>query len=868
VSQQRIIESLQSLFATHRLLFWNDADGEFESAVGSLELEGVTLIRVDQQSALQVKVQIEKSPASRWLLYCAKPEPEPHQDWLLDLRVQGKAFYADSTSILLEDLGLTSQTLRGYLKERSKFLRAKDRVERLKRLIMSNDQAEDLDRKMLAVLVRADQPELFSILLKLFSAMVIDDEVSFDQTSKSWQEIQSNDLEPAFWALVKQEMGYAESDPSLRDLLFRILVSDFSRSLSAVTPEQVKHFLLPEKSLAANASVFAGRWRSDLGHYATYDLTSSAVAKELNLSNVLGSLKAEDIVESMTFEETERRIIKDLKDRILAGAGAIQENVMALIARRRDGHWANRLLVESSDVTKALVACYDAIEVAADFFQLKTAYGDGFSFSSTEAAYEAYQTHIFRFDQLYRRFNRAADLVEPMGWAVLQELRSKIENIYSGWYIPQLGSAWAKIIEGEGGLLSIWKIPGVSNQQDFYARRVLPLSDGGSKRIYVIISDALRYEVAEELAQAINSKSRLKAKLDSQLGVLPSYTTLGMASLLPHDTLAYKLNSNLEVLADGQSVATIEQRNAYLARFEGAAIKHEDLLGLGKEKGREFVRDKKLIYVYHDRIDLIGDKQGSETKTFEAVTDTITELTQLVSFIINSLNGANVLLTADHGFVYQESPLEGADKSALDDKPDGVLKAKKRYVLGQAIGTNEKAWCGTTRITAGTTPDGSLDFWVPKGASRFHFAGGARFVHGSAMPQEIVVPVISIYEDESGKAKTRQVAISLLGASNKVVNNTQRFEFIQTDPVSERVLTRTVLVSLRDGDALISNEQSLTFESSSQMLDERKRSLFLTVLAGNYDRNKDYFLIARDAHTKVEVLRHPLRIDLAFTNDF
>jgi uncharacterized protein (TIGR02687 family) len=868
VSQQRIIESLQSLFASHRLLFWNDADGEFEFAVGSLELEGVTLIRIDQQSALQVKVQIEKSPASRWLLYSAKPEPEPHQDWLLDLRVRGKAFYADSTSILLEDLGLTSQTLRGYLKERSKFLRAKDRVDRLKRLILSNDQAEDLDRKMLAVLARADQPELFSILLKLFSAMVVDGDVSFEQTSKAWQEIQSNDLEGAFWVLVKQEMGYCESEPSLRDLLFRILVSDFSRSLSVVTPEQVKHFLLPEKNLAANASVFAGRWRSDLGHYATYDLISSAVAKELNLSNVLAPLKAEEIVESMTFEETERRIIKDLKDRILAGAGANQENVMALIARRRDGHWANRLLVESSDVTKALVACYDAIEVAADFFQLKTTYGDGFSFSSTEAAYEAYQSHIFRFDQLYRRFNRAADLVEPMGWAVLQELRSNIENIYSGWFIPQLGSAWSKIIEGEGGLLSTWKISGVSNQQDFYGRRVLPLSDGGSKRIYVIISDALRYEVAEELVQAINSKSRLKAKLDSQLGVLPSYTTLGMASLLPHDTLAYKLNSNLEVLADGQSVATIEQRNAYLARFEGVAIKHEDLLALGKEKGREFARDKKLIYVYHDRIDLIGDKQGSETKTFEAVSDTITELSQLVSFIINSLNGANVLLTADHGFVYQESPLESADKSALDVKPDGVLKAKKRYLLGQAIGISEKAWCGTTRITAGTTPDGSLDFWVPKGAARFHFAGGARFVHGSAMPQEVVVPVITIYEDESGKAKTRQVAISLLGASNKVVNNTQRFEFIQTDPVSERVLARTVLVSLRDGDALISNEQSLTFDSSSQMLDERKRSLFVTVLAGNYDRNKDYFLIARDAHTKVEVLRHPLRIDLAFTNDF
>jgi hypothetical protein len=84
-------------------------------------------------------------------------------------------------------------------------------------------------------------------------------------------------------------------------------------------------------------------------------------------------------------------------------------------------------------------------------------------------------------------------------------------------------------------------------------------------------------------------------------------------------------------------------------------------------------------------------------------------------------------------------------------------------------------------VTAGTTPgDGSMDFWVPRGAARFHFAGGARFVHGSAMPQEIVIPVITLREIENESAKTRAVEFSLLGSSNKVVTNKQRFEFIQT----------------------------------------------------------------------------------------
>ena len=218
--------------------------------------------------------------------------------------------------------------------------------------------------------------------------------------------------------------------------------------------------------------------------------------------------------------------------------------------------------------------------------------------------------------------------------------------------------------------------------------------------------------------------------------------------------------------------------------------------------------------------------------------------------------------------MYQESALDAADKSTLDEKPTGTLIAKKRYLIGNSLGITSKAWAGNTAVTAGTTADGSLDFWVPKGASRFHFAGGARFVHGSAMPQEVVVPLVTVRVSESDSAKTKSVSISLLGSTNKVVTNTQRFEFIQTDAVSERVLPRTVVVSLRDGEKLISDEQTVTFDSNSQLLDERKRSVFLTVVSGNYDSYKRYDLVMRDAVTKVEVLRHQVQIDLAFGNDF
>jgi len=247
----------------------------------------------------------------------------------------------------------------------------------------------------------------------------------------------------------------------------------------------------------------------------------------------------------------------------------------------------------------------------------------------------------------------------------------------------------------------------------------------------------------------------------------------------------------------------------------------------------------------------------------------VQELAQVLGFVIQSLNGSTVLVTADHGFMYQESALTESDKSTLDDKPDGILQAKKRYVLGHPLGTSPKVWAGNTSVTADTLPEASMDFWLPKGASRFHFAGGARFVHGSAMPQEVVLPLMTVGVSEADSAKTRQVNISLLGSINKVVTNTQRFEFIQTDAVSERVLPRTVTISLRDsqaGDKPISDVQTITFDSASHLLDARKRSILLTVLAGTHDPHYD--LVVRDAISNIELLRMPVKVDLAFGNDF
>ncbi len=862
----KIQQSLRSHFIEHRFVFWHDIDAAYRDELAAFA--GVQIVDLDVEPALAIKQAVDQaSPASQWLFYSQQPEPAPEDDWLLDVRLRGKTFHADVVSMQLEELGLQNLSLRGHLKERSSFLAAKDRFDRLKRLVLATDSAADLDRKMMAVLLRAEQPDLPGMLLKLFFAMNTDTGVDWQVQAKGWSELENYGLLPSFWALVEREYGYVDDKPSLRDLLFHMLVTDLDLGLLGNLPPALQHFRLNERAKAASVAVFLNQWRTNVTHYTSYDQLSAAASAALQLQNHMAALPAEQMLDAMTFAEVEKWIIRDLRDRILSGAASSLEAVQAVFERRRDGHWANPKLAASSDETRGLLCCYEALQAAAAFLSLCEQHEAGFAFADARQGMLAYQQELFRFDQFYRQFHRAAEQVDLLGWQLLQSLRSKVEDAYTGWFVPQLGVAWSKLLEGDTGLLQSWRVPGVLNQQQFFRREVQSLLENSTvKRVFVIISDALRFEAAEELGRQLLQRNKYKTTLDAMLGVLPSYTTLGMAALLPHDSLAYKDNGQVQV--DSKPAASLDDRHAVLAKHGGMAIHWEELVSLGKEKARERVRDASVVYIYHDRIDMLGDTQKSERQTFEAVADTLDELNRLVGFVVGNLAASTVLITADHGFLYQESALDAADRSTLDVKDSDTIKAKKRYVLGRALGDTPKAWCGNTAVTAGTQADASLDFWVPKGAARFHFSGGARFVHGSAMPQEVIVPLLTVKVSEASSAKVEKVKVSALMVSNKVVTNLQKFEFIQADPVSAKCLPLTVSISLRDGEQAISNEQIVTFDSTAATLDERRKHVMLTLQAGQYDTGKDYYLVLRDVDLKVEVMRHPVRIDLAFSNDF
>lgn len=878
---KEITETLEKYFQSNRIVLWNDAEAEFVNDLGNILPAGIELLRTDEIGAFAAKIHLEiDEPEKKFLVYSPTPKPAPADDWLLDIRFYSHNFTADSTSILLNDLGLQTQGLRPFLQTQKEFFSSGERYERLKRIILPDDNRKELERKMIAVAVKASQAETSLVLLRLFgdfirefTALPEDSAISPQKFKpEAWKTIEKYGLGKAFWNWMSEGFAYESEKEGLYNLLVRLFVTDFARNTKESEVSKIKDLIIENPHGAGNASVFLANWRMNSKYSESYQKISQIIETDIHLEGFIGNIPALRLSECETFEMVERQIIVELRDRLMEPLTSA-DDWQSVIDRRRDMFWC-------FGKNNAYEKVYQALAAASNFYRLREEYRDGFNFPNAEAVFRRYTEKLYLFDRYYRLFCEYSKEINFESWDVLKPLSAGIENSYGNWFLANLAECWDKCLEHEQ-LFSNWKIDRIPNQYKFYNEHVKPILDNPKEtKVYIIISDAFRYECAEGLVRELNSEARrsgnalLEADLETMLGVVPSYTALGMASLLPHDKLGFnETNPKADIpLADGKPTDGFENRRKILADFDGIAIKAEEFSEMKTQTGRDFVRDSKLIYIYHNVIDARGDTLSTESDTFEAVRKTLRELTQMVNYIFNSLNGSRIFITSDHGFLFQRDYPETLDRSTLDIKSDEVLKCKKRYVIDPKIKPQENAWHGYFNKTANT--EGGMEFLIPKGANRFHFKGGSRFIHGGAMPQEICIPVIKL-KKLRGKAaagsKVAKVNVTLLGNITRIVNNVQRFEFIQTDSVSDRVLPRTLQIYLCDEEnTLISNEVTITFNSDSDSIDNRRKDVKLILKTGEqFDRKRQYYLVLKDKDDVIEeYAKFGITIDIAFSTDF
>ena len=502
---------------------------------------------------------------------------------------------------------------------------------------------------------------------------------------------------------------------------------------------------------------------------------------------------------------------------------------------------------------------------ATQLFTLRRSFEGTFK-ADAQTLLKRYTTDHFRFDRLYRAFVTAADQTPG---DLLVPLRTAVEHLYVDWYLDGLGEAWSDAFsETPPGQVSA-----LQGQWGFFQRYVRPLLDKNDRdRVVVIISDALRYEIATELQGKLTTELRGESQLTSMLSTLPSQTRWGMAALLPGVQLSWDEGGE-QVLRDGHSTQGLEARAAVLARagFPSGALKLDDLLAMSVEQGRAALEGKRVVYVYHDAIDARGDKPASERDVLNACSEAIEELARGVRRLANSLNTSTVLVTSDHGFLYQRAPVADADKLAVPTKGTGVT-VERRSVVGRNLPDAE----GTLRVELDQyqTLAAPLTALFPRGSLRFRVSGGgAQYVHGGASLQEMVLPVLTYRHKRPGAGvedASRKVGLRVVARSRKVTNTLFTVQLIQDEAVADRVLARTVELKMIDPGSgrAVTNVRRVTFASVSPNASDREQAVPLTVTLTPADPAVAYLLTVTDVDDDVELIREPWQISIAFQDDF
>jgi hypothetical protein len=78
----------------------------------------------------------------------------------------------------------------------------------------------------------------------------------------------------------------------------------------------------------------------------------------------------------------------------------------------------------------------------------------------------------------------------------------------------------------------------------------------------------------------------------------------------------------------------------------------------------------------------------------------------------------------------------------------------------------------------------------------------------------------------------------------------------------------TLKVAIYDGDEAVTNIETVTFDSASDNLNERKKWVSLVLLDRAYDKRKPCRLMLREAETGIEQQSVEVSLDRAFTDDF
>ena len=837
-------------FYKRRIIIWDDPDNEFLEISKDLELDNAKIITLTGFNNFYVKKLIlEDDPLSNYLIYNPVRFENAENNWLLDVFEYSEHYKADYISGLLEELNANdSIMIRNTIKSYSKFFENVKRKNKFKELTSNINDIKTIHMGVLAALSNAKRMDMSDILISIFKEGI-------DNDNKVIKSIESFGNKDVFNEVVFKITGY--QGDSIEELLTSICLTALGQTMdqSVISSFYPKYFNLEHVSNCYNI----------IEEWYLYDSETTSkllhnVGKNVNIVNMLERLNISDICSSDIIPHINGVLLSKIFKEICNDIIKSKENI-DLINRRRTMRFYNEYK-----------NYFEGIYYIALMQDMYSKYQNIFHMITPYELWQSYEEDLYKFDTYYRKFHYYFNLsLQKTNVHIddsFKECAEYIENIYKNWFLSNLNSCWIKISKDEFMLNG--KLNKINHQMDFYNKYVRSSID--EKITFVIISDALRYEVGKELYERLAKNERSKVSISSMQSAFPSITKYGMSALLPGKKI---INEDGNILINNISTEGIINRDAILKKNNplSVAVSYDDFIKMKKEQRAELIKGIKLVYIYHDEIDARG--HISEKQIFDSCEDTIANLANLVS-VINSLRASSqIIITSDHGFLYNYKPLEESDKISKSNMI-GVIECGRRYLIGSESTKNELLTQVKLLINNGN--DGLIGF-APLDTVRIKISGsGANFVHGGISIEELMVPVICYenirsdskeYSKNQEKYNNKKTKIQLIGDNRRISNITFPLNFYQVDKVCSNILETSYEIYMQDKmGKTISDTKIIVANKQEDDSSLRTFKIMLTLKSQQYINTDTYYLMIVDKESRDVIDRIEYKISLLFNSDF
>ena len=858
MDSDKIIQELNQRFAAplpefykRRIIFWYDEDGEFRERLDEVALNNAKLVALTGTNNFAVKKLLSvDDTTNNFLVYCPLSYEKPEDDWLLDIEMYSEEFRADLISIWMNEMGIPSTpAMRKQVKDYRKYFNAKARRDKIATQNRVPSVPAQLHMAVMGALGGIKDVTPAAIIKEVLKAGMDTD------TNDLYQEFVYYGADKAFWSMAKQGSGYASDQPDIAMLATHMLLTATTRTM------RLEHLAGLDEFISSPHQAFCFDFISDWLHAEDREQLieiAKSVEDELKLPQRFMKLEVSDLVDTEVFPCLDEVILIKLMTEI--GDHIIDVDVIKRTVEKR------RTCVNYEPFKDY----YEGILQVANMQAFYKEYSTGFHSAEAKKVWKEYTSEYYKMDTYYRLFHKSygeslkaynSDLHD-----LFRSVMEKVEGLYKNWFLGQLGGNWQTVCSEE--LEKYGRILEVPQQADFYRNRI----ENADSRVFVVISDALRYEVAASLAEQLRRETQADVKLQDVQGIFPTITKFGMAALLPHKELEVELHGEvLKVMADGVSTdAGYRDRILKAEKPNSVAVKYEDLVNAKRADRSAMVKGMDVVYIYHDTIDEAS--HTSDTMVFPACDDAIQELKNLTKIICNDFGATHILFTADHGFLYTYSPLTEDDKIDKTGFVNRIVEYGRRYAI--MMKDSDPDYLQKVQFLGGTS---EYDAFAPKANVRIKMNGsGLNFVHGGISLQEMVVPVIDYhflrnqskqYQRNQKKYDTKPVEVSLLSATHKVSNMIFSLNFYQKEPVGDNREAATYQLYFTDSNGKqISDTSKIIADKTSDNGQERTFRCSFNLKSLKYDNKEIYYLVIADADGLV-VSREEFQIDIAFAVD-